>query len=103
MIPRPESSLYVNMQVGRKILVAKIEIVNCLLVFCNRKSRFKLFSESSCSTATEPALVRVKNGSTSDQLTDTGKHDHITPESSWLADYRGATLVAGRDNDAKMC
>ena len=24
------------------------------------------------------------------------------PESSWLADYRGATLVAGRDNDVQM-
>ena len=43
-------------------------------------------------------------------LTDTGKYDHITPalkalgsESSWLADYRGATLVAGSDNDVQMC
>ena len=34
VIPGPESSLSVNMQVGRKILGAKIEIVNCLLVFC---------------------------------------------------------------------
>ena len=65
VIPRPESSLSVNMQVGRKILGEKIEIVNCLLVFCTRKWRFKLFSESSCSTATEAALVWVKNGSTS--------------------------------------
>ena len=35
--PRPESSLSVNMQVGRKILGAKIEIVNCLFVVCTRK------------------------------------------------------------------
>ena len=24
-------------------------------------------------------------------------------ESSWLADYTGATLVAGRENDVQMC
>ena len=65
VIPRPESSLSVNVQLGRKMLGAKIEIVNCLLVFCTRKWRFHLFSESSCCTATEVALVWVINGSTS--------------------------------------
>ena len=50
---------------GQKILGAKIEIVNCLLVFYTRKWRFKLFSESSYCTATEAALVWVTNGSTS--------------------------------------
>ena len=33
VIPRPESSLSVNMQVGRKIIGAKNEIVNCKIVF----------------------------------------------------------------------
>ena len=65
VIPRPESSLSVNMQVGRKILGARIEIVNRLLVFCTLKWRFKLFSERSCSTATKAALVWVINVSTS--------------------------------------
>ena len=35
----PESSLSVNMQVGRNILSAKIEIVNCLLVVCLRNEK----------------------------------------------------------------
>ena len=62
------------MQVGQKILGAKIEIVKCLLVFCTRKWRFKLFSESSCSTATEAALVWVISGSTSgSESLDTAK------------------------------
>ena len=42
VIPRPESSLSVNMQVGRKIVGAKVEIVNCLLVVCTRKWGFKI-------------------------------------------------------------
>ena len=51
VIPRPESSLSLNMQVGRKIVGAKIEIVNCLLVVCTRKWRFKIvFRKLSCST-----------------------------------------------------
>ena len=67
VIPRPESSLSVNMQVGRKIVGAKIEIVNCLLFVCTRKWRFKIvFRKPNCSTATEDALVWVINGSTSD-------------------------------------
>ena len=67
MIPRPESSLSVNMQVGRKIVGAKIEIVNCLLVVCTRKWRFKIvFRKLNYSTATEAALVWVINGSISD-------------------------------------
>ena len=37
VIPHPESSLSVNMQVGRKIVGAKIEIVNCLRVVRTRK------------------------------------------------------------------
>ena len=36
VISRPESSLSVNMLVDRKILGAKIEILNCLLVVCTR-------------------------------------------------------------------
>ena len=69
LIPRPESSLSVNMQVGRKIVGAKIEIVNCMLVVCTRKWRFKIvFRVLNCSTATEAALVWVINGSTSDSL-----------------------------------
>ena len=39
-------------------------------------------------------------------VTDTGKYDHITlalKALGWLADYRGATLVAGRDSDVQMC
>ena len=36
-------------------------------------------------------------------LTDTGKSYYPGPESSWLVDYRGATLVAGRHNDVQMC
>ena len=43
----PESSLSVNMQVARKILGAKIEIVNCFFVVCLRNEESKLFSESS--------------------------------------------------------
>ena len=37
----PSPGIFVNMQVSRKILGAKIEIVNYLLVFCTRKWRFK--------------------------------------------------------------
>ena len=67
VIPHPESSLSVNMQVVRKILGAKIEIVNCLLVVCTCKWRFKIvFRKLNCSTATKVALVCLINGSTSD-------------------------------------
>ena len=55
------------MQVGRNILGAKIEIVNCLLGLCTRKWRFKIvFRKFNGSTATKAALVWVINGSTSD-------------------------------------
>ena len=68
VIPRPESSLSVNMQVGRKIVGAKIEIVNCLLVVCTRKWRFKIvFRKLNWSTAIKAASVWVINGSTSDR------------------------------------
>ena len=68
MNPRPESSLPVNMQVGRKILGAKIEIVNCLLVVYTRKWRVKIvFRKLNSSTAIKAALVWVINGSTSDR------------------------------------
>ena len=54
VIPHPESSLSVNMQVGRKIVGAKIEIVNCLLVVCAHKWRFKIvFRKLNCSTTTK--------------------------------------------------
>ena len=54
-------------QVGRKILGAKTEIVNCLLVVYIRKWRFKIvFRKLNFSAATKTALVRVINGSTSD-------------------------------------
>ena len=57
---------YICKQVGRKILGSQIEIVNCLLVICTRKWRFKIvFRKLNCSTATT-ALVWVINGSTSD-------------------------------------
>ena len=59
VISRPESSLSVNMQVDRKILGAKIEILNCLLVVCTRKWSFKIvFRKLNCSTATKAALVK---------------------------------------------
>ena len=52
-------------QVSRKILGAKIEIVNCLLVVCTQ--RFKIvFRKLNSSTASKAALVWVINGSTSD-------------------------------------
>ena len=61
VIPRQESSLSVNMQVGRKILGAKIEIVNCLLVVCTRKWRFKIvFRKLNCSTAIKAATKLLK-------------------------------------------
>ena len=67
VIPRPEYSLSVNKQVGRKILGAKIEIVNCLLVVCTPKWRFKIvFRKLIWSIATKAALVWIINGSTSD-------------------------------------
>ena len=45
------------MQVGRKILGAKIEILNCLLVVCTRKWSFKIvLRKLNCSTATKAAL-----------------------------------------------
>ena len=45
------------MQVGRKILGAKIEILNCLLVVCIRKWSFKIvLRKLNCSTATKAAL-----------------------------------------------
>ena len=67
VIPRPESSLSVNKQVGRKILGAKSGIVNRLPVVCTRKWRFKIvFRKLNCSTATKAALVWIINGSTSD-------------------------------------
>ena len=59
VISGPESSLSVNMQVGRKILGAKTEILNCLLVVCTRKWCFKIvFRKLNCSTATKAALVK---------------------------------------------
>ena len=48
-----------NLQVDRKILGAKIEILNCLLVVCTRKWSFKIvFRKLNCSTATKAALVK---------------------------------------------
>ena len=48
-----------NLQVDRKILGAKIEILNCLLVVCTRKWSFKIvFRKLNCSTATKGALVK---------------------------------------------
>ena len=42
------------MQVSRKIIGAKIEIVNCLLVVCANKWRFKIvFRKLNCSTTTK--------------------------------------------------
>ena len=108
VIPRPESSLSVNMQLGRKILGAKIEIVNCLLVFCTRKWRFHLFSESSCCTATEVALAWVINGSTSGSeslytarlfrlflaFTALGQHTRATHANHITPRYRPITLTS---------
>ena len=65
-MPRAESTS-VNKQVGRNILGAKTEIVNCLLGLCTRNWRFKIvFRKFSGSTATKAALVWVINGSTYD-------------------------------------
>ena len=48
-----------NLQVDRKILGAKIEILNCLLVVCTRKWSFKIvFRKLNCSTATKATLVK---------------------------------------------
>ena len=58
---------FICKQVGQKILGAKTEIVNCLLVVCTGKWRFKIvFRNLNCSTATKAALVWVINGSTPD-------------------------------------
>ena len=55
------------MQVGRKIVGAKIEVVNCSLVVCTRKWIFKIvFRKLNYSTAPDAALVWVINGSISD-------------------------------------
>ena len=66
---------FICKQVGRKILGAKIEIVNCLLVVCTRKWRFKIvFLKLNYCNAAEAAFVWVINGSTSDsESLDTAK------------------------------
>ena len=81
VIPRPEPSLSVNMQVGRKILGAKIEIVNCLLVVYTCKWRFKMFLRKLyCSIVTKAALVWVINGSTSDSESLDTVRDWMAPK-----------------------
>ena len=67
--------LLIFKQVGRKILGAKIEIVNCLPVVCSRKWRFKIvFLKLNCCNAAKATFVWVINGSTSDaESLDTAK------------------------------